>query len=283
MKKLFLVMLAMVASISGSEANAGIVIGGYMANPAGTDGNNEYVQLVATSNINFSSTPWSVVWANNGTATVNGWAAGGSLTYGFDITSGAVNAGDTFYVGGTGQLLNGAGSPSLASLTWLRSIAVATTAGDGFGSSNSAGVMGNGGSNADGIGVFSGLASSLTGSSTPFDAVFYGAGLGGAVVAGGTDGYVLPSNDLFSGGFLGSTGNTALFGDPASGNFTKLTGTFDSLLGTWTAGRTSAISTPTLASDLRTGITITAVPEPTALLMVGMAVVGCVVRRRRIG
>ena len=49
--------------------NGQIVISGFEANPAGTDSPYEYVQLKATQAIDFSVTNYSVVFANNGTAT----------------------------------------------------------------------------------------------------------------------------------------------------------------------------------------------------------------------
>ena len=47
-----------------------VFISGYMANPNGSDSSFEYVQLISTQDIDFSVTPYSVVWSNNGTATM---------------------------------------------------------------------------------------------------------------------------------------------------------------------------------------------------------------------
>ena len=176
--------------------NGQIVISGFEANPAGTDSPYEYVQLKATQAIDFSVTNYSVVFANNGTATSNGWIAGGSLTYGFNLTSGTVAAGDVFYVGGSGKLINGAGSTDISGATWIRWINTGNTPGDGFGNAATSGVMGNGTANADGIAVFAGLTSSLATTSVPVDAVFYGTAVGTAKPA--TGGYTMPDNDYYS-------------------------------------------------------------------------------------
>ena len=71
------VFAAVLAAVVLSAARSGvadtpIIISGYMANPAGTDSPNEYIQLIATENIDFSTTNYSLVVANNGTATSSG-------------------------------------------------------------------------------------------------------------------------------------------------------------------------------------------------------------------
>src|SRR5688572_26201036 len=118
-----------------SSGRAQLLISEYLANPSGTDSPLEFVELVATENINFALTPYSVVFGNNGTATANGWVAGGDVTYGFSITSGSVSRGDVVYVGGSSMAPTG---------TKLRVIDTATTPGDGFGNA-ATGVLGNGG------------------------------------------------------------------------------------------------------------------------------------------
>ena len=121
--------------------------------------------------------------------------------------------------------------------------------------------MGNGGSNADGVAVFSGLTGSLTASTVPLDAVFYGSGIGTALVSAGAAGYQLPVNDFYSGGKLQSS--SALLGDPASGIFTRLTGTFNVDSDTWTVARTGSTVTLTSSSPLSAiDSAITVVPEP---------------------
>jgi len=251
---------------SASSGNITVVgrplaISGYLANPAGNDSPYEYVQLIALEPIDFSSTPLSVVWLNNGTATTNGWVEGGAISYKFNITAGNLAVGDIAYVGGSGKLINGAGSTDISGQTWLRAIDTGSTGGDGFGSAISGGVLGNGGANADGIAIFVGTA--LTHTSAPIDAVFFGAAVGAALVNSGTDGYVLPVNDLYNGGFLQS--GSAIFGDPASGAYTKLSGTYSTTSSQWIVPRTaSSVAGPTALSNLASGITLVAVaPEPT--------------------
>ena len=68
-KHLLFSLLLILASIFG--ANKGfsqVVISGYLANPAGVDTSFEYVQLIATKDIDFSVDPFTVAWCNNGTA-----------------------------------------------------------------------------------------------------------------------------------------------------------------------------------------------------------------------
>lgn len=277
---LFSLALACAAPLS-----AQIVVSGYMANPAGTDSPYEYVQLIATQDINFASTNYSVVWANNGTAVANGWTAGGTVSYGFNLTSGSVTAGSVFYVGGSGELINGSGSTDISSATWIRTINTGTTGGDGFGTAASGGPMGNGGTQADGIAVFSGLTASLTSTTTPVDAVFFGSGVGTAKPA--TGGYTLPNNDHYSSaqGTFGNGTNTFVFSDPAGSQYTSLTGTFNTQTNNWDTARTSALTTFTSATAMSAlAPNISFVPEPsTAAAFLGvLALAGAWVRRRAV-
>lgn len=260
-----------------SSAKGSVVISGYMANPAGTDSPFEYVQLVATSAINFATTPYSVVIANNGSAVSSGWSAGGAITYGFTINSGTVTLGDVFYVGGNGKAVNGTGSTSLAGQVWLREINTGTNVGDGLGTAAAGGVFGNGGVNADGIAVFETDAASLTALTVPQDAVFFGTGIGTAKPA--TGGYQVPANDLFTGGIFGTAGNTNLIADPSSGAYTKLSGSYDPFTNSWTTARTgSLVVSPTSISNINSGINV--IPEPAAALLGSVGLLGLLRRRR---
>lgn len=237
------------AATSAGAQTPGLVISEYLANPSGSDTAQEYVELVATRAIDFATTPYTVVFNNNGAATANGWRAGAALTYAFAITSGTVAAGDVVYVGGSGMAPTG---------TKLRTIDITTTGGDGGigAAAATAGVLGNGGTNADGIAVFDVAVASLTSSSVPVDAIFFGTGIGSAVVSSGTAGYELPINDRYSGGKLQSTSFFAL--EPANGTPTHATGTLNTATGTWTTQRTwanaaaSATSTITLVAGTPT-------------------------------
>ncbi len=248
MKKIYIVLAFIAHSLAASAQNPGLVISELLANPPGTDNAFEWVELVATRAIDFSVTPYSVVVCNNGTATVNGWVNGGTLSYGFNITTGTVVAGDIVYVGGSTMLPTG---------TKLRTINVVSTAGDGFGTA-AAGVFGNGGANADGIAVFNMAIGSVTNSTVPVDAIFYGTGIGTALVNAGADGYQLPINDRYTGGKLQTT---SFFGsDPASDFTLKATGFFNTTTNLWFGQR--AWTTQATVNDNATAIQLVTVDPP---------------------
>lgn len=227
LKKLtFIILLALSSIISIKAQNPGLIISEFSANPPGTDSPYEYIEFRATKFIDFSVTPYCVVACNNGNATAAGWIAGGALSYGFSITTGTVNPGDVVYVGGTLM------APTMGAK--LRMINTGTTAGDGFGTAASGGIVGNGGSNADGIAVFATTIASLTNSTVPVDAVFYGTAIGSATTA--TGGYQLPVNDLYNGGKL--SGTSFVGPDPGSGVNVVASGTFDTLTNTYIVNRT---------------------------------------------
>lgn len=238
-------------SIVSWVANAQLIISGIMPNPIGGDSSFEYVQIIATQNIDFSSTPYCVVFVNNGSATTDGWVAGGTHTYGFDITSGNVVAGDVFYVGGSGRTIAGEGTTDISSETWLAYKDIANVDGDGFGTHNN-GVLGNGGNNADGVAIFEGNAASLSSSTFPIDALFYGDAVGNAMPNSG--GYVMPDNDHYTtaAGTFGNGSNTFLFADPGSGIFLQFVGTYNTSSNSWTEIRTLEADTLTSGSPVST-------------------------------
>jgi len=96
----------------GSSAQE-LLISGFQSDPKGGDGGYEYVQMLATKDINFTVTPYSIIFCNNaGTASsatpLNaGWATGGQRTIKWDITSGSVQKGKFFYFGFQGKKING--------------------------------------------------------------------------------------------------------------------------------------------------------------------------------
>lgn len=234
MKKTLLFIGSFLLGINSFSQNPGLVISEIYTNPSGADSPFEWIELVATQDINFATTPYTVV-CNNSDATVNGWIEGGLITYAFQINSGTVGRGDVVYVGGTSMAPTG---------TKLRVINTTTTNGDGFGTAASGGVVGNGGNNGDGIAVFNLPVASLTNATVPVDAIFYGTALGTAVLNGGTDGYQLPVNDLYSGGKLQS--GSFIAGDPASNQSLRATGSFNTQTLSWTTQRSWTLGTPTL-------------------------------------
>lgn len=233
MKKIYLAFATLLSAVAAAAQGPGLVISEFLANPPGTDNSFEWVELVATRTIDFSTTPYSVVVSNNGNGPVSGWINGGTLTYGFNITTGTVNAGDVVYVGGSSMLPTG---------TKLRVIDIATTNGDGFGNFSSAGVFGNGGGNADGIAVFDTDVFSLTSSTVPVDALFYGTGIGSAIANGGADGYQLPVNDYYNGGKLQA--GSFFCADPGSGISLRASGSFNTVTGLWEGQRSFSVQTP---------------------------------------
>lgn len=228
--------------------NPGLIISELHVNPAGNDSPFEYVELKVSKYIDFSITPYSVVVCNNGTAASSGWISGGVLTYGFNINTGVVNVGDVVYVGGS----------SMAPLgVKIRTINTATVNGDGFGAFALSGVFGNGGANADGIAVFSSDVSTLTSSTVPVDAVFYGTSIGTATTA--VDGYQLPVNDLYVGGKLLTS--SFLASDPGALNLIA-TGAYNTVTNSYATSRTWTVGALT---DGTSSITLTTTPLPASL------------------
>ncbi len=230
MKKLLLLITAFLAGITSISAqNKTLIISEILANPNGNDSPYEYVELLATTNINFATTPYTIVFTDNGTATSNGWKAGNSVTYAFQISTGTVTAGQVVYVGGSSMtpLSNGGNG--------VRVKNTGSSGGDSFGSSNSGGVLGNGGDNCDGVAVFNVAASAITSSTVPLDAIFFGNSVGTAYKSN-SSGYQLPVNDRYSGGKLGT--NSFLATDPGADEILKATGTFNPSTNTFTTVRT---------------------------------------------
>lgn len=238
MKKTLLYLGFLLIGTSVWSQNPGLVISEFFTNPSGSDSPFEWIELRATSTIDFSVTPYTVIACNNGTATSNGWISSGSLSYAFAITTGTVNPGDVVYVGGSSMAPTG---------TQLRTINTATNPGDLYGNAATGGVIGNGGTNADGIAVFNLPVSSLTNTSVPVDAIFYGTAVGGAVVNGGLDGYQLPVNDLYLGGKLQS--NSFLAVDPASDQVVTASGFYNTGINAWGINRTWTAGSPLLDNN----------------------------------
>ncbi len=189
-----------ITTLSSTVEIAPIVIAGFLADPAGsTDNNYEYIQLMATRDIDFAATPYSVVTTNNAGASTptgipqNGWATGGLRTYKFNLTSGTVSKGEFFYVGGSNKRINGSGSTSIAGAKWIRSFNYGSTDGDGFGA-KTGNLLANSG-NASGMAVFAGT--TVTKESRPVDVIMVG--LNGLILSEGANqiGYTITNTDWY--------------------------------------------------------------------------------------
>jgi hypothetical protein len=225
---------------------APVVITGFLVDPSGSDGNYEYVQLMATRDIDFAATNFSVVTTNNaGTSTptgfpASGWATGGLRTYKINLTSGTVQKGQYFYVGASKNIW-GAGSTDISASKWFTRM-YATVDGDGFGTKTS-NLLANSG-NAAGIAVFDKTAVDET--TVPVDVIFYGGG-GSLYTAGPPEkGYRIANTDYYDTSnpttladqpFLGQGSNTTKLSFPTTGNFAQLGGTYNKTTGRWTKAR----------------------------------------------
>jgi hypothetical protein len=197
----------------GSSAQE-LVISGFMGDPKGGDGGYEYVQMIATKDIDFTVTPYSIVFSanaganNTATPLAAGWATGGQRTIKWDITLGSVQKGQFFYFGFQGKRINGSGGANAfpASTNWYQktynNATGATNTGDGGLAKASAftntGPWPNSG-NTCGVAIFKGT--TVTETSVPEDVLFVATG-------GGTDvynpaktpilGYRITNNDWYS-------------------------------------------------------------------------------------
>ncbi|WP_207426711.1 DUF5689 domain-containing protein [Pedobacter sp. SYSU D00535] len=246
-----------------------IIITGFISDVKGGDGNYEYMQFMATRDIDFAQTPFSVVVTSNAGASspagfpVNGWATGAGAaanttarTFKFNLTSGTAAKGTFFYVGGSGKMINGANSTNISSLNWIRAFNYTTTNGDGFGLKNG-GLFANSG-NASGFAVFEGT--NVTRDSKPIDVIFVGTG--GSLFTPGppAQGYKIANTDLYDvinpitlepQPYYRQGSNTMNFAYTTAdvGYFYKLGGVYNPALGRWVKARTqtSIILTKTSA------------------------------------
>lgn len=231
---------------------ARIVVTGFLADPRnntalGTgDANYEYIQLLATENVDFSKTPFALVTTNNAGANiptgapVNGWATGNQRTYKINITEGTVAKGQYFYVGSR-KNVNGGGSAPITDRFWVSRM-VADVAGNDFGNATS-NLLANSG-NVAGIALFDVL--SVDSSSVPVDVIFYGGG--GSIFSPGppTVGYKITNTDYYDidntqtfarQPFYSQGSNTGKFGFPTAENFAQLGGTYNVTTKRWTNAR----------------------------------------------
>jgi hypothetical protein len=241
-----------------------VVIAGYMADVKGGDGNYEYVQLLATRDINFADSPFAVVVTNNANASTptgypaKGWATGDKRTYKFNLYSGTVSKGEFFYVGGAGKRINGSGSTSMAGSKWIRAFNYVNIDGDGFGT-KTGGLFANSG-NASGVAVFKD--SNVTADSRPVDVIFIGTS--GSLYTPGPPalGYRITNNDYYDvkdpitkkdQPFYQNGSNTMglVYNTPSDqGYYNMLGGEYNVSLGRWTKARVQNVLLLTKESAL---------------------------------
>lgn len=224
------------------------IITGWSNDPRGTDANNEYIQFMATEDIDFSKTPFAVVTTNNANASTptgfpqKGWATGGMRTYKFNLTSGFAAKGTFFYVGGSNKLIMSTNSTSIAHANWITAYAYNTNDGFDFGT-RTTNLLANSG-NAYGIAIFQGT--NVDATSIPEDVMFVGTG--GSLVGNGY-GYRITNNDFYDiinpltleeQPFYrsGSNTNAMTYNTPSdAGYFNFMGGEFNLKLGRWTKAR----------------------------------------------
>lgn len=227
-----------------------VLIAGFMSDVRGGDGNYEYIQLMATRDIDFSVTPYSVVVTNNANAStptgypINGWGTGDKRTFKFNLTSGTTKKGEFFYVGGTGKMINGSGSTSMTSSNWIRSFNYVNQDGDGFGA-KTGGLFANSG-NASGVAVFRGT--DINADTEPVDVIFVSSG-GSLYTAGPPErGYRITNTDWYDvknpitlerQPFYRMGSNTLFlsYNTADLGFYNKLGGVYNIKLGRWTTAR----------------------------------------------
>jgi hypothetical protein len=195
----------------GSSAQD-LIITGFQSDPKGGDGGYEYVQMIATKDIDFTKTNYSIIFCNNaGTASSAnpldaGWATGGQRTIKWNINTGSVRKGEFFYFGFQGRKINGSAGtysfPAESNYYQKTFSTSGTNLGDGglvrasaFGTS---GPWANSG-NACGVAIFKGL--NITEASTPEDVLFVATGGGAALYDASKNpilGYRICNNDWYS-------------------------------------------------------------------------------------
>lgn len=245
-----------------------IIISGFMADVAGSDGNYEYTQLLATRDINFIDEPFSLVVTNNANAStptgypVNGWGTGDMRTFKFNLTSGSVKRGEYFYVGGAGKLINGVNSTSMANSKWIRAFDYTKTGGDGFGKATS-GLYANSG-NASGVAVFKGITVDAT--TIPVDVIFVATGGTLYTVGPPAAGYRIANTDWYDIKNpvtlqdqpyyrAGSNTLSMVYATADMGYFELLGGEYNMSLGKWTKARSQTnllLTKSSAVSDIET-------------------------------
>jgi len=209
---------------------ADVLISSFMANPDGDDQTYEYVELMSTEDIDFSETPYTIIFCNNGSIVEpHGWTTGSTLTYAIELKEGKVSRRQSFLVGGPDPRVNGEDSDGISFLNWLVNIDYNTedgAGGIGLNRQKKFGLIGNGGPAADGIAVFSSLASEISEVTKPQDCIFYGDSIGKSSLYG----YMLPDGNLLS-------DSSSFFKAGKSGRLYKLSGYYDYISDQWIGSR----------------------------------------------
>jgi len=239
-----------VVVLSSTVTIASAIITGFASDVKGADQPYEYVQLLATRDIDFSVTPFSVVVLNNANASTptgypsKGWATGDMRSFKLNLSSGFAAKGTFFYVGGSGKVINGAGSTSMASSNWIRAFDYSKQGGDGFGRATT-GLMANSG-NAFGMAVFHDSAVDVN--SVPDDCIFISGG-GSLYTAGPPEqGYKINNTDFYDivnpitlqkQAYYKAGSNTLCFAYNTAdvGYFNMLGGVYSPTLGKWMTAR----------------------------------------------
>ncbi|MDR0262176.1 MAG: DUF5689 domain-containing protein [Sphingobacterium sp.] len=238
------------------------IVTGLLNDPSGsTDANYEYMQFLATEDIDFSKTPFSVVTTNNANASTptgvptNGWATGGLRTYKINLTAGSVKKGQFFYVGGTNKLITGEKSADISAAHWVANYDYANKGGYDFGT-KTGNLLANSG-NAFGVAIFSTL--QVINTTIPEDVVFVSTG---GSLASATAGYRIANTDFYdivnpvnltNQPFYRNGDNTKAFVyvSPSADTFIQFNGEFNMTLGRWTKSRVQNNVSLTKESQLK--------------------------------
>lgn len=248
--------------LSSTIIRAPIVISGYIGDVQDTDLDGEYMQFLATQDIDFSETPFSVVTHNTSSGyqptgvPLRGWATGGRRSYKFDLTSGTVNKGEYFYVGNSSKLINGVGSTSIAHGKWIVSRVTGSVPGDGIGDVSTDLFLNATSAFTDAIAVFEGTF--VDEHSIPMDVIvtgYNGAILNVAQQAGlriaNTDWYdIINPVTLEEQPFYKQGANTIYLNRKGAGYFYKMGGEYNIRLGRWVKARMDRAILLSLTSTL---------------------------------
>jgi hypothetical protein len=223
------------------------IITGYLADPDGTDANHEYIQLMATQDLDFRQKPFSLITTNNAGASTptgfptKGWMTGGLRTYKFNITRGTVAKGQFFYVGGF-KVIAGANSTDISQANWVVSKLYNNVPGDDGVGDVTANLLGNSG-NPAGAAIFPFTNVDLN--SIPSDVMFY-AGTGGSIYDPITRvGYSICDNDFykryngttFQPFYRQGTNTGKVAANPEAAQFSYLGGVYNTATKAWTTPR----------------------------------------------